>query len=64
MSSAERRAYLRYNVSILFTLVITSGLNNSKTPEIMYILSYVLAVLVLDESQFSIRFSFVGVDVE
>ncbi|MDW3096415.1 MAG: PilZ domain-containing protein [Gammaproteobacteria bacterium] len=107
MSSIERRAYLRYNVSVPVTLVdqsgarfdvstrdislggmrvecesalltkllpdgiqtspgdlviLTSEFKNPKTDEVVSILSHVLAVLRLAESQFSIRFTFVDID--
>jgi c-di-GMP-binding flagellar brake protein YcgR len=109
MSSIERRAYLRYNVSVPLTLVdkdstrfdvytrdislggmrvecesvllakllpdgiqtapgdlviMTAEFKNGKTGEIISILSHVLAVLRLAESEFSIRFTFVDVDEE
>ncbi len=107
MSSIERRAYLRYNVSVPVTLIdqhdsrfelstrdislggmrvecesalltkllpegiqtapgdlaiMTAEFNNSKTGETVSILSHVLAVLRLAESQFCIRFTFVDID--
>jgi c-di-GMP-binding flagellar brake protein YcgR len=45
-------------------VIITSEFNNPKTNETISILSHVLAVLRLAESQFSIRFTFVDIDVE
>jgi len=108
MSSIERRAYLRYNITVPVTLVdqkgsrfevstrdislggmrvecesallakllpegiqtapgdlviMTSEFKNAKTNESVSILSHVLAVLRLAESQFSIRFTFVDIDV-
>ncbi len=107
MSSIERRAYLRYNVSVAMTLVdqngakfevstrdislggmrvecesallnkllpegiqtvpgdlviMTAEFKNAKTGESVSIISHVLAVLRLAESQFSIRFTFVDID--
>ena len=108
MSSIERRAYLRYNITVPVTLVdqkgsrfevstrdislggmrvecesallakllpegiqtapgdlviMTSEFKNAKTNESVSILSHFLAVLRLAESQFSIRFTFVDIDV-
>ena len=42
---------------------MTSEFKNAKTNESVSILSHVLAVLRLAESQFSIRFTFVDIDV-
>ena len=107
MSSIERRAYLRYSITVPATLVdqngarfevttrdislggmrvecesallskllpegiqtapgdlviMTAEFTNPKTNETVSIISHVLAVLRLAESQFSIRFSFVDID--
>jgi len=107
MSSIERRAYLRYNVSISLSLVdkngakfevstrdislggmriecesallaqllpdgiqtapgdlviLTAEFENPKTNETFSIVSHVLGVLRLAESQFSIRLTFVDID--
>ncbi len=107
MSSIERRAYLRYNVSVPVVLldqneqqyqvstrdislggmriecesallhkllpegiqtapgdlvILTAKFTNTKTNEEFSIVSHVLGVLRLAESQFSIRLSFVDID--